>query len=161
MKCNQPRLRFEIVSPCPFPTSITITPRAPPCKCCKFIIHSISYSYKHKSRSISRKMSFLSKMVFFLLFVCPSRSLYLLTNQYDIPLGDLSLSVPASLLFKVYLFTSLPTHKSKTLPETKRPAKITHKLNLHKNIHYLQTMRNRRHLSLYFVGTRKMQAPKP
>ena len=30
MKCNQSRSRFELVSPCPFPTTITITPRAPP-----------------------------------------------------------------------------------------------------------------------------------
>ena len=30
MKCNQPRLGFELVSPCPFPMTITITPRAPP-----------------------------------------------------------------------------------------------------------------------------------
>ena len=29
MKCNQSRLEFELVSPCPFPTTITITPRAP------------------------------------------------------------------------------------------------------------------------------------
>ena len=29
MKCNQSRPRFELVSPCPFPTTITITPRAP------------------------------------------------------------------------------------------------------------------------------------
>ena len=30
MKCNQSRPGFELVSPCPFPTTITITPRAPP-----------------------------------------------------------------------------------------------------------------------------------
>ena len=30
MKCNQSRLGFELVLPCPFPTTITITPRAPP-----------------------------------------------------------------------------------------------------------------------------------
>ena len=30
MKCNQPGLGFELVSPCPIPTTITITPRAPP-----------------------------------------------------------------------------------------------------------------------------------
>ena len=30
MKCNQSRLVFELVSPCPFPTTITITPWAPP-----------------------------------------------------------------------------------------------------------------------------------
>ena len=29
MKCNQRRPGFELVSPCPFPTMITITPRAP------------------------------------------------------------------------------------------------------------------------------------
>ena len=32
MKCNQSRRGFELVSPCPFPTTITITPRAPPCR---------------------------------------------------------------------------------------------------------------------------------
>ena len=30
MKCNQSRPGFELVSPCPFPSTITITPRAPP-----------------------------------------------------------------------------------------------------------------------------------
>ena len=29
MKCNQPRQGFELVSPCPYPATITITPRAP------------------------------------------------------------------------------------------------------------------------------------
>ena len=29
-KCNQSRPGFELVSPCPFPTTITTTPRAPP-----------------------------------------------------------------------------------------------------------------------------------
>ena len=31
MKCNQSNPGFELVSPCPFPTKITTTPRAPPC----------------------------------------------------------------------------------------------------------------------------------
>ena len=30
VNCNQSRPGFELVSPCPFPTTITITPRAPP-----------------------------------------------------------------------------------------------------------------------------------
>ena len=30
MKCNQSRPVFELVSPCPFPTTITIIPRASP-----------------------------------------------------------------------------------------------------------------------------------
>ena len=30
MKCHQSRSGFELVSPCPFPTTITVTPRAPP-----------------------------------------------------------------------------------------------------------------------------------
>ena len=30
MKCNQSRPEFELVSPCSFPTTITITPREPP-----------------------------------------------------------------------------------------------------------------------------------
>ena len=29
VKCNQSRPGFELVSPCPFPTTITITPQAP------------------------------------------------------------------------------------------------------------------------------------
>ena len=33
MKCNQSRPGFELVSPCPFPTTITITPRASPTRC--------------------------------------------------------------------------------------------------------------------------------
>ena len=32
MKCNESRPGFELVSPCPFLTTITITPRAPPIK---------------------------------------------------------------------------------------------------------------------------------
>ena len=31
MKCNQPPSGFELVSPCPFPTTITFTPWAHPC----------------------------------------------------------------------------------------------------------------------------------
>ena len=30
MKCNQSGSGFELVSPCPYPATITITPRAPP-----------------------------------------------------------------------------------------------------------------------------------
>ena len=30
MKCNQSRPGFELVLPCPFPMTITITPQAPP-----------------------------------------------------------------------------------------------------------------------------------
>ena len=30
VKCNQPRPGFELVSPCSFPATITITPRTPP-----------------------------------------------------------------------------------------------------------------------------------
>ena len=33
MKCNQSRPGFELVSPCPFPTTISITPRVPPFIC--------------------------------------------------------------------------------------------------------------------------------
>ena len=32
MTCNKFRPGFELVSPCSFPTTITITPRAPPYK---------------------------------------------------------------------------------------------------------------------------------
>ena len=32
MKCNQSCAGLELVSPCTFPTTITITPRSPPCR---------------------------------------------------------------------------------------------------------------------------------
>ncbi len=34
MKCNQPRPGLELISPCPFPTTITITTQAPPFSLC-------------------------------------------------------------------------------------------------------------------------------
>ena len=40
MKCNRPRPGFELVSPCPFPTTITITPRTPPSLIMIFIFQS-------------------------------------------------------------------------------------------------------------------------
>ena len=45
MKSNQSRPRFELVSQCPFPTTITITPRAPP-----YAIHT----WIHKRKNVSR-----------------------------------------------------------------------------------------------------------
>ena len=36
MKCNQSRPGFELVLPCPFPTTITITPRAAPKILCSY-----------------------------------------------------------------------------------------------------------------------------
>ena len=51
MKCNQSRPGFEPVSPCPFPPTITITPRVPPIKLlffpCLFLsyCHSVVHSF--------------------------------------------------------------------------------------------------------------------
>ena len=39
MKSNPSRPGFELVSPCPFPTTITITPRAPPPTVCPLTSH--------------------------------------------------------------------------------------------------------------------------
>ena len=46
MKCNQSRRGFELVPPCPFPTMITLTPRAPQSVLQVFMhafVHSIAY----------------------------------------------------------------------------------------------------------------------
>ena len=44
MKCNQSRPRFELVSPCPFPATITIIPGAPPWTCI-YVINTYIYMY--------------------------------------------------------------------------------------------------------------------
>ncbi len=46
MKCNQSRPRFELESPCPFPTTITITPWAPPKT--RFIAHYLMYPKRRR-----------------------------------------------------------------------------------------------------------------
>ena len=44
MKCNQCRPGFELVSPCPFPTTITVTPRAPPhIMAKKWVLHILQF----------------------------------------------------------------------------------------------------------------------
>ena len=45
MKCNQSSPGFELVSPCPFPTTIIITPRAPPISI--IIISTQLYIFKY------------------------------------------------------------------------------------------------------------------
>ena len=46
MKCNQSRSEFELVSPCPFPTRITITPRAPKVSSCPDYIFEIHHLWQ-------------------------------------------------------------------------------------------------------------------
>ena len=46
MKCHQSHPGFELVSPCPFPTTITITPRAPP----KLLLPSLCLGFRHEER---------------------------------------------------------------------------------------------------------------
>ena len=123
--------------------------------CCKFIIHSNIYPYKHESRPASRTRNFPSRMVFFLYLYCPSRHLYLFTNQWDISLRDLSSSY-----WRFYFPQSicLP-HRHRTNPRH-HPRPKTHQLNSLPHKKKITKKRNRRHLSLYFIGTRKMQAPK-
>ena len=53
MKCNQYRPGFELVSPCPFPTTITITPRAPPRVNCILLKIYSSLSFVLKKIHIS------------------------------------------------------------------------------------------------------------
>ena len=51
MKCNQSRPGFELVSPCPFHTTITITPRAPPTS-------TRPYNNKQKKKRICKIVDF-------------------------------------------------------------------------------------------------------
>ena len=53
MKCNRSRPGFELVSPCPFPTTITITPRALP----------VSARAEYDTRSIFKRMLILQVRV--------------------------------------------------------------------------------------------------
>ena len=48
MKCNQSRPGFELVSPCPFPTTLTITSRAP-----SFRINTLWHSCRMGYRSMA------------------------------------------------------------------------------------------------------------
>ena len=47
MKCNQSRPGFELVLPCSFPTTITITPRAPPYRNVILVLYSHEQLYMH------------------------------------------------------------------------------------------------------------------
>ena len=72
MKCNQSYPGFELVSPCPFPTSMTITPRAPPvssinkniCKniCIKWSLLDISHEC-HSTAGTSNIKKNISQMI--------------------------------------------------------------------------------------------------
>ena len=65
MKCNQSRLGFELVSPCPFPTTITITPRAPPCYIA--IVETILLCAKQNSSSFK---NIINKMFTNHIYIC-------------------------------------------------------------------------------------------
>ena len=66
MKCNQSRPRFELVSPCPFPSTITIAPRAPP-------LQKVSSSSHHLVMPLARISLALSRH-FSLSFIASGRS---------------------------------------------------------------------------------------
>ena len=55
MKCNQSRPGFELVSPCPFPTTITITPRAPPIDITVPTVNNVSFNKISKFTDIEIK----------------------------------------------------------------------------------------------------------
>ena len=51
MKCNQSGPGFELVSPCPYPAMITITPQAPPLVIVTLYVHSSSHRTSHSTSS--------------------------------------------------------------------------------------------------------------
>ena len=61
MKCNQPRPGFELESPCSFPTTITITPRAPS-------LWWYQYSYTHTISIICSTADAISSSCWSILF---------------------------------------------------------------------------------------------
>ena len=70
MKSNQSRPGFEFVSPSPFPSTITITPRAPP-KTRVAVSISCDDNHYTTGTSIHNFEVKGSKYIFFLLLVCP------------------------------------------------------------------------------------------
>ncbi len=55
MECNQSRPGFELVSPCSFPTTITITPRAPPLTLSRLLKKKLDGNYTRMLRAILNK----------------------------------------------------------------------------------------------------------
>ena len=74
MKCNQSRPGFELVSPCSFPTTITITPRAPLCIC--YIVLAQTIVRHPSSRFASPQFSHL--VTLYRSFVSPSLFLFII-----------------------------------------------------------------------------------
>ena len=76
MKCNQSRPGFELVSPCPFPTTITITPRAPRWDLMAELvlqISSLSFQYECSRIKLNIVCSRIWDAVEFILFFFSSR----------------------------------------------------------------------------------------
>ena len=67
MKCNQSRPGFELVSPCPFPATITITPRAPSRpynnqqkkRTCKIVDFAVRADHRVKLKESEKKGKYL------------------------------------------------------------------------------------------------------
>ena len=74
MKCNQSRPGFELVSPCPFSTTVTITPRTP---------LKANVRLYHLSLTGCDAMSFLSGLQLFWIQSFPSPSLVTMTRLKD------------------------------------------------------------------------------
>ena len=120
---------------------------------------SNSYPYKHKPQPTSRTRSFLSKMVFFFSSLCASRPLYLLTNQWDIFWGTFPCQYWRLFLSKSICSTYCQCTNPRNHQRPKNLEKSPTSWPPPKNS-LPSNKRNRLHLSLDFVGTRKMQAPK-
>ena len=62
MKCNQSRPGFELVSPCSFPTTITITPWAPSTECTACRLSSSAYELMDVFIYLTPFFSFISSI---------------------------------------------------------------------------------------------------
>ena len=116
-KCNQSRLGFELVLPCPFPTTITITPRAPPVEYSDYCPHLCCHMYHISTDLLSafcRRFSFNSKIFWsnsrdFIILIIKFHLKKILTNNstpYFLCSHDISPDTFSGLL-RVYFCSSV------------------------------------------------------
>ena len=98
--------------------------------CYKFIIHSNSYPNKHKpSPHVKQGVLFKNVLFFFFSF------LFLKTPQSAHQSGRYFFQPFPCRHWRLNLFTTMTTHKSKTSPETKNHPQETDKMSRLKNLH--------------------------
>ena len=123
MKCNQSRPGFELVLPCPFPTTITITPQALPINFYSAYTTSLKTVYIHYGRKLGHLLasliyfaslntcSILAKTSFFHFLIKRKFGCVLTSDKYIFNFSSYVLSDCESLILSRGLnFCVLPSH---------------------------------------------------